>query len=169
MTIDELAKEVESIKARLDVLESGKTPKEGTIRSTPFGNLIYKNGTFVPVEATKPGWTPPISNTINEVPVVANIIAQKLAYIELPNGHKLWAAIHVADNKTTYQEVVPPVADSCGKKPAEGYFSLASSPKDLPAGTKYLRKEWNAFYLEKFPPTNCHPITGTWELEQDQV
>lgn len=167
MTLEELEKEVAAIKARVEALEKKGVPKEGDIDTTPFGKMIFKNGRWEPL-ITKHEWTPPIPNTIDEVPSVQNIIAEKLAYIELPNGHKLWAAIHEASNKTSYHEIVPPITDACGNKPAEGLFSLASSPKDLPAGTKYLRKEWNAYYLEKFPPTKCHPIAGTWELEPDE-
>jgi hypothetical protein len=168
MTIEELAHEIDAIKARLDVVESGNAPKEGTIRTTPFGNLIFKDGMYVPIKKEKDAWTPPISNTIDQVPVVADIRAEKLAYIKLSNGNKLWVVVHITDNKTSYQEVVPAVTDSCGRMPAAGYFSMASSPKDLPDDTEFLRREWNAYYLEKFPPTKCHPVAGTWEMEPDE-
>lgn len=109
-------------------------------------------------------WTPAIPNTIDQVPRVGDIRAEKLARIKLPDGREFWAAIIQADNGDFYNEVTPFRAGDC--KAVAGAFGLGFSFEPVPAGIQYLRKELGEWYLEKRPAPGCRVVKGSWKMEK---
>lgn len=122
--------------------------------------MVNKFGPFGMPDPSKP-WAPAIPNTVDEAPRVGDIRAEKLGFLELPDGKKFWAAI-----KGDFYSEVMPYKDTGGcDKSVEGCYGIDTSFHPIPDGSKFLRKELNEWYLEVRPAPNCRPKKGTWDLE----
>lgn len=157
MTIEERLAALES---RVEALEEQLSP-EGRADA---GKMLFGDGS-----GTESEWMPAISNDPNEIPRVGDIAAEKLACIEKPDGKRLWVAIKGPDSsgRIIYSEVVPGDAEHCKHVP--GTFALSGSWFDVPAGTKFITKALNEWYLEKRPPkSGCVPVENSWDLRKKE-
>ena len=145
--MEEILKKLDKMDKKLDELLGH--PAEGTIKKSPFGDSIYKDGKW----QAKPQPPPPakIPNGENDPPKVWDIaIVDELAWIDIPNIGKRWFAYDKADNATLVAEIRPFTAKEienhftrCGKTvpPSDVYFHSAF--RDLPSTWTVLKIAWN--------------------------
>lgn len=144
-------------------------PAEGTIKKSPFGDSIYKDGKWQSVPYEKPDRIPVIHNNEDNPPVVADARVKILAWIEDETGFGEWYSIWESSNATSIARIEP-WSDKdrenmarCNKAPQEGTFTY-HSVKRLPA-------KWNVVSKARNPwlpiPPGCRLAADGCTLEDD--
>lgn len=153
MTIEELTAKVDSLEVKVDYLVGIAVAEAERKAASELNNP------FNQAAAPKP---PAIPNTIEQVPRVGDIRAEKLAFITSQGGRPFWAAVIEGDNGDFYNEVEPYRSGDC--KAVPGCFGLGFTFSRIPPGTQYLRKELGEWFLEQRPVPGCRAVKGSWDL-----
>lgn len=132
--MEEILKKLELIQAKQEAMDKKLDellghPAEGTIKKSPFGDSIYKDGKWQAVPQPPP--EAKIPNGENDPPRVWDIaIVDELAWIDIPNIGKRWYAYNKADNATLVAEIRP-----FTERDIENHFTHCNKP--APVGLYY--------------------------------
>lgn len=163
--MEEILKKLDKMDKKLDELLGH--PAEGTIKKSPFGDSIYKDGKWQAVPQPPPVAEiaepePAIPNTFFAIPDVPVAQAVYLMYLRLPDGREGWygqrpRTEYVAEIRpVTEQEIA--IAARCNRDIA-GQLTIGPF-LPFPSGAEVLRKVRNPFLPV---PKGCK-IINEWQL-----